>query len=129
MQKRCGEDLVIPTTAALPVTAELNRTESPQIPERHTMINREAISHVANLAKLELTDAELNLYSEQLAAIIQHFEQLSGVNTENIQPLMTPSEIVQHFREDAVHASKIREEIFANAPEKSGFLFKVPPVV
>lgn len=91
--------------------------------------NKDVIQKIANLARLQLTTAEANEFSEQLSKIILHFDEISNLDTTGIEPLITPSEIEYSTREDVVKQNFHAEDMVANAPEKQGNLFKVPPVV
>jgi len=91
-------------------------------------LSLETVQKVSHLARLKLSDAELGAIQNQLSAVLENFEQIASVNTEGVRPLVTPTEIAQVLRPDVVEAFDA-EKILANAPEKSGHLFKVPPVV
>ena len=91
--------------------------------------NKDVIQKIANLARLHLTPEQANEYSEQLSKIILHFDEISSINTEGVEPLITPSEIEYTLREDSVKQNYHAEDMVANAPDKQGNLFKVPPVV
>lgn len=91
--------------------------------------NKDVIQKIANLARLQLSAEEANAFSEQLSKIIDHFDEISAIDTKGIEPLITPSEIEYTLREDAVKQNFHAEEMVANAPDKQGNLFKVPPVV
>ena len=93
------------------------------------MIDKKMIEHIAKLAKLEINAAEVEEFSEQLPKIFSYFEHISNVNTDNIEPLVTPIELNAYWREDEIKKEVSVEEIVANAPDRSGNLFKVPPVV
>ena len=93
------------------------------------MIDKKTIEHIAKLARLTITEAEANEYSEQLAKAMNHFEQISKINTEGVEPLVTPTEIEDFWREDIAKQEFTPEEMTSNAPSKAGNLFKVPPVV
>ena len=93
------------------------------------MITLDEVKHIANLARLEINDAEAVEYSEQLSAVLQHFEKLSKVDTTGVEALRTPSPIENSPRQDEVKVYTKAEEILETAPEKDGNLFKVPPVV
>ena len=93
------------------------------------MIDKKTIEHIAKLARLEISDAEAVEYSEQLGKALGHFEQISKINTQGIEPLITPTEIEEFWREDAAKQEFTAEEMTSNAPSKAGNLFKVPPVV
>lgn len=87
------------------------------------------VKKVANLARLTLTEEEEIRYQKQLSAIFKYFEEIAQINTDGVEPLVTPTEMEQHWREDKVTDPLPVEKALANAPEKSGNLFKVPPVV
>jgi aspartyl-tRNA(Asn)/glutamyl-tRNA(Gln) amidotransferase subunit C len=92
-------------------------------------LSEETIKKIAGLARLELTPQELALYTKQLGAIVDYVSELSKVDTQGVVPLVTPTEMIPHFREDEVKASLGAEKVTANAPDKSGNLFKVPAVL
>jgi len=93
------------------------------------MIDKKTIEHIAKLARLEISDEEAIEYSHQLGKALSHFEQISKINTTGVEPLVTPTEIEEFWREDAAKQEFTPEEMTANAPSKVGNLFKVPPVV
>lgn len=93
------------------------------------MIKKEGVEHIAHLAKLELTEEQKELYSKQLSNVMDYVEQLSKVDTKGVKPLLTPSDIEKHYREDIVEKNFPVEEKLQNAPDKVGNLIKVPPVV
>lgn len=93
------------------------------------MIDKKIIQHIASLACLRLSDKEAEEYSQQLSKALSFFDKISGVKTDNIPPLVTPVEIENFLRDDQILREFSTEEILENAPDKSGNLFKVPPVV
>lgn len=93
------------------------------------MIDQKTIEQIAKLARLNLKPDEATYYSEQLSKVLSHFQQISAINTEGVEPLVTPSEIEFYARPDEVVKVSTAEEMVANAPEKAGHLFKVPPAV
>lgn len=93
------------------------------------MIDKKTIEHIAKLARLHVTESEAQEFSSQLSKAFGYFEQISKVPTEGIEPLVTPTEIEAFWREDIQKKELTAEELLANAPEKVGNLFKVPPVV
>lgn len=88
-----------------------------------------AVQKVSELARLKLTEAEVKAIAGQLAAVLENFEQLATVDTKGVEPLVTPSDLKVHFREDKAVVETDIESFLANAPARSGRLFKVPPVV
>lgn len=93
------------------------------------MLNEDAIKKIAVLARLELTQKEVELYAKQLGNIVEYISELSKVDTQGIAPLVTPTDVVPHYREDKVLPGLGAEAVTANAPDKSGNLFKVPAVL
>lgn len=93
------------------------------------MIDPKTIEHIAKLARLKISEKEATEYSDQLSKALGYFEQISKVETKGVEPLVTPSEMQAYWREDEAKQELSPEEITANAPDKSGFLFRVPPVV
>ena len=61
------------------------------------------VRHIAKLARLQISDDEVEQYSNELSAIIEYIDMLSEVDTENVEPLATPVPMVNQFREDAVY--------------------------
>ena len=92
-------------------------------------LNVTEIMKIAHLAKLKLTHDEALELSSQLSKVIAHFDEISTVNTHNIEPLITPSDLVLKLREDVATQDYTAEEMLKNAPDRQGQLFKVPPVV
>ncbi len=93
------------------------------------MISEEQVSHTAYLARLSLTPEETKLLAQQLSSVLKHFEQVSKVPTDGVEPLVTPTDIEEFWREDKAQAWESAEAAMRNAPETVGNLFKVPPVV
>lgn len=97
----------------------------------HDKVNfdQEVVRKIAKLAHLKLNDEETMELSSQLSKVIAHFDEISSVDTQNVEPLITATEIEIVLREDKVDKEFSSEEMVTNAPEKQGNLFKVPPVV
>lgn len=93
------------------------------------MIDPKTVEHIAKLARLEISPEEAKQYSDHLSNVLKYFEQISKVKTDGVEPLVTPSEIESFWREDHVKKDFSAEEMVANAPQKTGNLFTVPPVV
>jgi aspartyl-tRNA(Asn)/glutamyl-tRNA(Gln) amidotransferase subunit C len=93
------------------------------------MISREVIESAARLARLKLTEAEVVHFSGQLAAVMEAFAKISKINTDGIEPLVTPTDLSQGLRDDRVEPWSNVDQALAQSPERSGNLFKVPPVI
>ena len=61
------------------------------------------VRHIAKLARLQISDDEVEKYSTELSAIMEYINMLSEVDTENVEPLATPVPMVNQFREDTVY--------------------------
>ncbi len=87
------------------------------------------VEHIANLARLELTDEEKAHYREQLSAILDYFSQLRELDTADIPP--TSSVLPQRsvLREDEPRPGLTLEELLRNAPDAEAGQFRVPPVL
>lgn len=92
-------------------------------------VTRKEVEHIAELARLELTDSELEEYTAQLNKILVYMEKLNQLNTENVKPLSHPINCENVFREDVVKPSIDRKEALKNAPSKDDEFFKVPKVI
>ena len=92
-------------------------------------VTRETIEHVANLARLNLTEMEKESLTTEMADIISYVDKLNELDTSNIEPKSHVLPIKNVFREDKVYKSFDREKILANAPSKEDGCFKVPKVV
>ena len=92
-------------------------------------LSPEEIRWVAHLARLQLSDAELNDMSGQLAAILEYVQQLQRVDTEGIEPLAHPLPVSNVFRADEPVGSLSIDRALANAPKRDQDFFSVPPVL
>jgi aspartyl-tRNA(Asn)/glutamyl-tRNA(Gln) amidotransferase subunit C len=92
-------------------------------------ITREEVLHVAKLARLELTDEEVERLTEQLGAILEAVSKVSELDLSDVPPTSHPLELVNAWAEDVPHESLPLDKVFANAPAREGDLFKVPPTV
>ncbi len=87
------------------------------------------VEHIAELAKLGLTEEEKHVFQEQLSAILEYFEMLQGVDTSAIPPTATVLPLRNVMREDEVRPSLPPELLLANAPKREGDSFKVQAVL
>ena len=92
-------------------------------------LDKKTVAKVASLARLKVSDEDLEKYGPQLSNIIQFVEQLEQVDTENVEPLASVVDIKLRLREDKVTDGNIQKEILANAPETLEGFFVVPKVV
>jgi aspartyl-tRNA(Asn)/glutamyl-tRNA(Gln) amidotransferase subunit C len=84
---------------------------------------------VAHLARLELTDAELETMTRQLSSIVDYVNQLQQVDTEGVEPLAHALEVHNVFRADDLEPSLPVDAALANAPDRRGDFYAVPAVL
>ncbi len=90
----------------------------------------QTVKKVARLARIRMDDeSELTQRAEQLSKIIGFVEQLSEVDTDNVEPLANVGDITLHLRDDVVNDGACPEKVLHNAPEKTQGYFVVPKVV
>jgi len=92
-------------------------------------ISRGEVKHVAKLARLKITDSEADSYQKELNAVLEHFETLQELDTENVEPMSHVLEIRNVWREDKPGKSKKAESLMENAPNKESGYFKVPKIL
>ena len=90
-------------------------------------ISKEEVLKVARLARLELTDEEVTRFQEQLSAILEAISKVSELDLSDVPPTAHPLEIHNAWAEDEPQPSLTRDEVFSNAPDRDGDLFRVPP--
>jgi aspartyl-tRNA(Asn)/glutamyl-tRNA(Gln) amidotransferase subunit C len=90
-------------------------------------ITRDDVLHVARLARLELSDAEVERFQGQLSAILDAVSKVQELELVDVPPTSHPLDVVNVWREDVPRPSLPVEEALANAPDREGNLFKVPP--
>ena len=93
------------------------------------MIQRKDVEHVARLARLALTDAEIEKMREQLNGILAYIEKLNALQTEGVEPTSHAVPLVNVMRDDEAGPCLPREEALANAPDRAGEFFRVPRII
>lgn len=92
-------------------------------------ITREEVLHVAALARLELDDAAIDRFSDQIGAILEYMETLNRIDTEGIPATSHAIALSNAFREDEERGHLDREDALGNAPQQDAGSFIVPKVV
>lgn len=87
------------------------------------------VRYVANLARLELTDAEVATFQPQLEAILSHVEALSKLEISGIDATAHATEVFGKMRDDTPHTSLTSEAVLLNAPDQAQGQIRVPKVV
>ncbi|MFN0156125.1 MAG: Asp-tRNA(Asn)/Glu-tRNA(Gln) amidotransferase subunit GatC [Gaiella sp.] len=90
-------------------------------------ISREQVEHVARLARLALSDEEIERLTGELGAILDAVSKVAELDLSNVPPTAHPLDLVNVWAEDEPHASLPLDDALANAPARDGDLFRVPP--
>jgi len=91
-------------------------------------ISRTEVEHVANLARLQLTEDEAERYTKDLNAILEFAAKLNELDTSDIEPTSHATDVKNVMREDVNRPSLPREEALRNAPDQEDGQIKVPAV-
>jgi aspartyl-tRNA(Asn)/glutamyl-tRNA(Gln) amidotransferase subunit C len=92
------------------------------------MISEEEVRHVANLARLGLTDEEVEKMSGQLGAILDSIDQIGELDLEDVPPTANALNLTNVLRPDEPHAELPSETALSTAPDAAGDLFAVPRI-
>jgi aspartyl-tRNA(Asn)/glutamyl-tRNA(Gln) amidotransferase subunit C len=92
-------------------------------------VSTEQVRHIAKLARIAMSDEEIERLAPELNNILGWVEQLGEVNTVGVEPLTAVIDQKLRLRDDAVIEGDIRDEILANAPEAQHGFFAVPKVI
>lgn len=95
-------------------------------PER---ITREDVAHVARLARLDLSEEELGLFTEQLGDVLEHAAGVAALDTAGVEPTAHPLPLVNVLRPDEPRPSLDRAEVLAMAPVTEDNRFRVPRIL
>jgi aspartyl-tRNA(Asn)/glutamyl-tRNA(Gln) amidotransferase subunit C len=90
-------------------------------------ITREEVLHVARLARLELSDDDVERFREQLSAILDAVSKVSELELADVPPTAHPLEIANEWDEDEPHDCLPVDDVFANAPDRDQDFFRTPP--
>ena len=92
-------------------------------------ITKEELLHVAHLARLEIDDAAIEKFVDQIGTILTYVDQLKNVDTKDVRPTSHAIALTNAFREDEHKEHLVTETALANAPDKDDGSFIVPKVV
>ena len=92
-------------------------------------LTRGDVEKVSLLARLKLSDAELETLTAQLGQVVGYIELLNELETEDVEPMAHAVDISNVFRDDELRPSFDREEMLANAPHADGEFYLVPAVL
>jgi aspartyl-tRNA(Asn)/glutamyl-tRNA(Gln) amidotransferase subunit C len=94
-----------------------------------SQISRDEVAHLARLARLALTDDELDSYAGQLDAILAHVSKIQEVDAAGVKPTGNPLKDVNVFRRDDVESCLTQEEALDQAPKAAEGRFAVPRIL
>ncbi len=99
------------------------------MPESRALITRADVEHVARLARLGLTEEEVESLTRELGVILEHAAEVSALDTEGVPPTAHPLPLVNVLRADAARPGLPRDEVLAEAPAVQDNRFKVPRIL
>ena len=94
-----------------------------------TKITTEEVRKVAELARLELNENEINNHAEQLEKILEYIKQLEEIDTNEVPCTTRAIEVINVFRKDKKQSSDCKEELLDLAPSREDEYFKVPKIL
>ena len=92
-------------------------------------LSRDDVAHVAKLARLRLTDEELDTFTPQLAAILEHAADVEALDLADVEPTSHPYPLANVMRADVARDAGTRDAVLAVAPAAEDGMFRVPPVL
>jgi aspartyl-tRNA(Asn)/glutamyl-tRNA(Gln) amidotransferase subunit C len=92
-------------------------------------LTREDVAHIAHLARLTLTEEELDLFPGQLGSVLEHAKDMSALDLSSLAPTAHPFGLINVVRDDVVTPSLNRDEVLAQAPDAQDGRFAVPRIL
>ena len=92
-------------------------------------LSKDDVLNIANLAKLQVNEGEVDRYKQDLSRILEFVEQMNHADVDNIAPMAHPQEMMQPLREDAITETDQREKFQQIAPATQDGLYLVPKVI
>jgi aspartyl-tRNA(Asn)/glutamyl-tRNA(Gln) amidotransferase subunit C len=92
-------------------------------------ITAEVVAKVARLARLDLTSAEIDRTTTQLADMLEHFADIDALQLDDVDAMTQPYPLDNVFREDVIADGLDRDEVLAAAPTAEDGRFRVPPII
>lgn len=111
------------------VAEQLAAQRARRYPRPIMSVSNEQVRHIARLARIAMSDEEIERLVPELNNILGWVEQLGEVNTDGVEPLTAVIDQKLRLREDVVTDGDIREDVLANAPEAQHGFFAVPKVI
>ena len=92
-------------------------------------VSSEQVRHIAKLARIAMSEEEIERLMPELNNILGWVEQLGEVNTDGVEPMTAVIDLKLRLRDDVVNDGNIRDQVLANAPEAQHGFFAVPKVI
>lgn len=92
-------------------------------------LSRDEVAHVARLARLHLTDEQIDVFTPQLAAILEHAADVEALDLDDVEPTAHPYPLVNVWRPDVARDADVRSAVLLEAPATEDGMFRVPPVL
>jgi aspartyl-tRNA(Asn)/glutamyl-tRNA(Gln) amidotransferase subunit C len=92
-------------------------------------ISKSDVAHVARLARLRLSEEELERYTTQLAAVLEHAADIAALDIEGVPPTAHPFPLANVFRQDVARPCLDREEVLSQAPDVEADRFRIPRIM
>jgi aspartyl-tRNA(Asn)/glutamyl-tRNA(Gln) amidotransferase subunit C len=92
-------------------------------------LSRDEVAHVAKLARLELTDEQVDVFTPQLAAILGHAADVEALELDDVPPTAHPYDLANVWRPDVARDAGVRDAVLDQAPATEDGMFRVPAVL
>jgi aspartyl-tRNA(Asn)/glutamyl-tRNA(Gln) amidotransferase subunit C len=92
-------------------------------------LSKDDVAHVARLARLSLSDEELERYTTQLASVLEHAADIASLDIEGVPPTAHPFPLANVFRQDVPRPCLDRDEVLAQAPDVEDDRFRIPRIL
>jgi aspartyl-tRNA(Asn)/glutamyl-tRNA(Gln) amidotransferase subunit C len=92
-------------------------------------VSREDVAYMANLARLKVTESEIDQFQSDMNKILQYMDQLSEIDTSDVQPLDHVIELPPSYRKDVANPPLNHDDALKNAPDADSDYFRVPRVI
>lgn len=92
-------------------------------------ISRDDVAHVADLARLDLDDAQIDHFTQHLASVLDHASEIENLDLDDVAPMTNPRSLTNVMRDDTVGTTLDRGAVLDQAPDAEGGRFCVPPIL
>lgn len=99
------------------------------MPESGSSITAADVAKVARLARLDIDEANIDHFTEQLAKVLQHFRDVDALDLSDVEPMTQAYPLVNVLREDIEQPCLDRDEVLGVAPDAEDGRFRVPPII